>query len=566
MAERAPLLQLLDSALDRGGLQTDDVLAVIGPLLREVVTLHENGLVAALDGPYAYAVNEGGTLTLRRPQGTHPVSNRPELERLQVPVSSVLHLVGDVQLTNAAESGVEVRDLGVVQGDEARLERPAYLPGYVAWENRVGHHDPLSDILCLGQVLATLACGVDLTGPEDLRLFASQRENLFRINERLHPVMAAVIVEMTELDRPRRTQDLASVIRRLESYRDQPRRPTLDSALIGQDSAVRQAPRHTDAPARPPVRPVAPQPAAVLPAHELHGEPHRRERAAGARHQEHPPRPAVRLGRRLCAARCWSGEKLSLGRWLRFEDAALLPGVLDQIIQESRRDRAEFGFAQLRLVIAFLRWHNLKEAPRGAHRLAPAAAARRADAARRACATATCCRPRRREAEVNPVLRHHLQAALRHRTAGDDRPARRRRSTRFSRAAAGADRRQRARGGAAPADRPRIELIHERARQRLDQYPPRRSPRRGARRARAPSTYSYDRATITARSGLQLFHERVRAVAVAAARLAAARAPRRRPRIRRWRRRRSRPSARPSPCAKRDDGQPVRVGFRPVQR
>jgi len=49
--------------------------------------------------------------------------------------------------------------------------------------------------------------------------------------------------------------------------------------------------------------------------------------------------------------------------YLRFEDAPYIPGVLDKIISEARRDRAEYGFAQLRLVLCFLRWNNLKEAP-----------------------------------------------------------------------------------------------------------------------------------------------------------------------------------------------------------
>jgi len=31
---------------------------------------------------------------------------------------------------------------------------------------------------------------------------------------------------------------------------------------------------------------------------------------------------------------------------------------LDKIISEARRDRAEYGFAQLRLVLCFLRWNN----------------------------------------------------------------------------------------------------------------------------------------------------------------------------------------------------------------
>src|SRR5439155_27889 len=40
-----------------------------------------------------------------------------------------------------------------------------------------------------------------------------------------------------------------------------------------------------------------------------------------------------------------------------------LPSLLDQIRNEARRDETEFGFAQLRLVLCFLRWANLKEKP-----------------------------------------------------------------------------------------------------------------------------------------------------------------------------------------------------------
>ena len=53
-------------------------------------------------------------------------------------------------------------------------------------------------------------------------------------------------------------------------------------------------------------------------------------------------------------------DRASLARWLRFEDQPYLPAALDRIIQEARRDRAEYGFSQVSLVLAFLRWHNLK--------------------------------------------------------------------------------------------------------------------------------------------------------------------------------------------------------------
>ena len=58
-----------------------------------------------------------------------------------------------------------------------------------------------------------------------------------------------------------------------------------------------------------------------------------------------------------------SGGPIALNKYLRFEEAVYLPGQLDEIRNEARRDQNEYGFAQLRLVVCFLRWANLKEKP-----------------------------------------------------------------------------------------------------------------------------------------------------------------------------------------------------------
>jgi hypothetical protein len=58
-----------------------------------------------------------------------------------------------------------------------------------------------------------------------------------------------------------------------------------------------------------------------------------------------------------------AGKPVALQQWLRFDDQPYLPAALDQLLADTRRDRAEFGFSNLRLVVAFLRWHNLKEDP-----------------------------------------------------------------------------------------------------------------------------------------------------------------------------------------------------------
>ena len=50
-----------------------------------------------------------------------------------------------------------------------------------------------------------------------------------------------------------------------------------------------------------------------------------------------------RLQRRFTA-----GKEVSLNKYLNFSEVLYLPGQLERLISEIRRDQAEFGFAQLR--------------------------------------------------------------------------------------------------------------------------------------------------------------------------------------------------------------------------
>src|SRR5262249_21197470 len=91
----------------------------------------------------------------------------------------------------------------------------------IAWEQRAGHHDQLSDVFVLGLVLASLAARLHLAEPEDLRSFVRSRADLMRVNPRLHPVLSQIIEKMTELDRHKRPQDLRQIAKALAHYRDQ---------------------------------------------------------------------------------------------------------------------------------------------------------------------------------------------------------------------------------------------------------------------------------------------------------------------------------------------------------
>ena len=104
----SPLLQLLDTADAHGGLQTDDVLSLALPLLREVSALHEQGKVAALGSVFAYRVDDAPALALAQPTGAEPRQNREAIAPLEQPAASVLRVVGEHRVTLDADEGVSV--------------------------------------------------------------------------------------------------------------------------------------------------------------------------------------------------------------------------------------------------------------------------------------------------------------------------------------------------------------------------------------------------------------------------------------------------------------------------
>ena len=506
MREQSALNKLLDVAQNHGGLQTDDVLALVLPLLKEVAALHEKGQVAALDGQFSYQSNAHGFLELARPGGITPSYNEPAIERIQARVSSMLHVVGETRLTVEAESGIEVENLDILDEETPKeITRPVYLPGYAAWDHRVGQRDALADILCLGQVLASLACGVDLNNKDDLQLFVGNRGNLFRLHERLHPVIAGVIVEMTELNRHQRARDLPSLIRRLETYRDQPLDLAMDRVVSSQDSASKR------------------RSAVQVHLRDRLFDLSRRNRLLHFR----PTHSNVNLTvasvplvvdlksiqvDQLCvwnglfAHEVLSGDRLPLSRWLRFEDQPYLPGSLDRIIQESRRDRAEYGFSQLSLVLCFLRWHNLKEA-RDERIASPLLLLPIELTRKKGVRDQYVLQADTTEAEVNPVLRQHLRQLY-----GIELPDKI--DLRTVSIAQFHQSFQQQIIATEPGvqlrliEQPEIELIHQRAKQKLEQFRRRQRVRPPTNASVSLGDYSYS-ADDFRPLGLKLFHERV---------------------------------------------------------
>src|SRR3954462_4761623 len=208
-------LTFLRNGIERGGFETDDALAAVLPLMRQVVSGHALGKVAPLRGVDDLSVGDPG-IGFDAAKMCAPRKETSRIEELQRAQSRAVEIVGRSQHVSDIDAGsFSVTNLEVNTGGGA-IDKPAFLPNYVCWEHACGQHDELTDIFSVGLILASVACGLDFTDGADLDLFANHRSNLFSVRQRLNPVVAAVIVEMTELNRHRRAQDLNSLIRRLE--------------------------------------------------------------------------------------------------------------------------------------------------------------------------------------------------------------------------------------------------------------------------------------------------------------------------------------------------------------
>lgn len=502
-----PFVEFLDSRLATGGFTTEDALSAVLPLIRQVITFHGAGQVAPLEGVNAVHA-DNNQLWFEESRAIPPKDASKKIRELQRPISRGIQVMGHYRVDMKIDEGAdEVVNMQIGTRD-APIERPVFLSGYVSWEHQIGHHDPLTDIFVLGLILGACAVGLDLNDPDDLANFVRHRRNLFELSPRLHPVIAKAITRMTELDRRRRPQDLATLLRLLENYRDQnidfdldlARTPSFATADRRGKRAVilsclqqrlfdisrRNRLLHFRTTAQSVNLTWASVPLSFAVENVRPGE---------IVTWDGPFRDAIR-----------KGEAISLNKYLHFDEALYLPGQLDEIRTEARRDQTEFGFAQLRLAICFLRWANLKEKPPERYdsplvllpvRLTKTKGVR----------DIFSLEPLGGEAEINPVLRFYLKQLYAVElpesieltaTSLDELYAHIARAVQASEPAVTVEK----------IDQPRINLLMAKARRRLDQY--RRRVRLSGRGVRSflDIDYSYSRENYHP-LGLRLFQTRI---------------------------------------------------------
>ncbi|MEM7431635.1 MAG: AAA domain-containing protein [Pseudomonadota bacterium] len=395
-------LDYLNEIRELDDVGSDDIVGLMAPLLEQVIATHEQNMVAPLNGVDALHVSLGHLWYVNAEAGA-PESNQNALQRHTTKQRrNRLEVTRQVKIDEAAPTVVADQSVAA-RGSEPRR---AYFPDYIAWEHLVHHHDALSDTFVLGLVMGSIMTGLDLTDADDLQQFVAARGNLCALNQRVSPVIANLIERMTELDRSDRPQDLASVAEILIQYRYQELEDDIEFELPTDGETSRRATflgrlrnRLFEVSRRN----------RLLYFRETGGNANLTEGSVPHVLDVESIRTQQLLftNKDLCQT-LESDAPIRLNRWLRFEDYPFLAPSLDRIRLQANRDAREYGFSQLRLVTAFLRWHNLKDAPEERINspliLIPASLRKKKGVKDHFELTTTA-----KDAEINPALRHYLR-------------------------------------------------------------------------------------------------------------------------------------------------------------
>ena len=402
----ASFFDLLHRFRQTDAIANDDLVAAVRNLMEEVHEVHEAGNVADLERVDLLALGPNGELSLGKiPVGQPVPSTTIATTEVTTPVDTPASSADD-------PSSFEPHPTIAQPGTPPAM--PAYYAGYSSWERAAGHHDALTDIFHLGLLIASLATRLDFREPAAVATFARHRTNLTRVCPRLHPVLGRVIADMTALRRADRAADLGALIDLVDDYRslevDDAEAKAGDFADLA-DLALRR--QRTQQYFRNRLFEVTRR-NKLLYFSDRHGvDLTRGSFPVMLNYEALQPRQLLTTGPDLLSrlrAIHDGGEprgELDLRRWLRCADYSYLAPNLDKIRSAARRDSRELGFNQLRLVLAFLRWHDDEKGERISSPLVllPVSLRKQAGTADGFClvleASVT-------EAEINPVLRYVL--------------------------------------------------------------------------------------------------------------------------------------------------------------
>ena len=363
MSEKLTYNEFLKNGIDRGGFHMDDIIASIGPLFRKVKAVHDQGKVVELTFPDRFHVLDFAIL-FEDNAIKAPSIQKAKLNALDTLAVRSFEITGEEDHSiNLEDSDGSIRNKYLQEDLSKKITRPVFLPGYNNYEIEIGHHDELTDIFSLGLYLSAIALGLDFTKKDEFKTFVEFRENVYGYNSSVHPIIAQLIIDMTELDRAKRSRDLGHIIFQLENYQNYDPENELDLTKIDEFSSKDISTRRNYVLDKLKNR--------LFDLSKRNKLLHFKENLNFINltvssvpivldYKNIRPE-SLFLWKKSVSEAVAKTKPIALSKFISFTDKTYAANTLNKIRSQSIRTRNELGFNQLRMVVAFLRWHNLKE-------------------------------------------------------------------------------------------------------------------------------------------------------------------------------------------------------------
>ena len=333
----------------------EDLVAIFLPLIETVCKIHNNGKVSQLNDFNQIIVAEN-YLDINE-VGIEITTNVDTLN------SFFTEKFSGLEVTENIRHKIEIGDdytINMIDNSSDDRIRPDYLQNYQSYELLLGHHDPLTDIYLIGILMASIAYSFDFCEQSDVDSFAQYRKNMVFNHPRIHPALANLIYGMTELDRRKRWKDINEVKEKLKNYFDY--NPDIEydlSELVDSKSKNRNQFIHEKLRNRlfddsKRNRLIYYQPNLKFLNLTISSVPQVID------YRNLNEKNLFYWNKELSKS-ISNNSTISLNKFLQFSDNTYIVPSLDKIRLESNKDKNEYGFSQLKLVLCFINWYNTKE-------------------------------------------------------------------------------------------------------------------------------------------------------------------------------------------------------------
>lgn len=342
----------------------EDIVGIFAPILAQMEQIHAENKIGLSRGLESFTVTETDRLRIDEQLAKDVTLDLPAINKILPDESGSFDIIAEQKLTTDLTKNVtKWDDQNTAEEIPEHILAPIFIPAYKSYESLLGHHDQMTDLHVLGLIMASLVFSINLTEKSGLETLNSIVKNPAHASSAVHPNILRLIIDMVQLDRRKRIRDAYSARIRLENYLEYSASSQEDFDEVLEAYSGKEGNRN----------------------HWILSKLRNRLFDLSKRNRLIYFKKSSRyvnltlssvpyvldykniradklfIWNEGIAAHLKKGTSIKLNKYLKIKDNPQIGISLKKVYYEGNRDKAEFGFNQLKLAFCFLNWYNYKE-------------------------------------------------------------------------------------------------------------------------------------------------------------------------------------------------------------